>query len=114
MFKFRFILLPALLSLAVASMASARPRPAQATPPVAKPNCTHALCKIAGSVLWTAENVIDVAHVSLDAADVALKFAGPVKVLVPVEKVVSVADSGVAYVDTATEHAELYLFGINN
>ena len=101
-----------ILALLFAPTLHAHPRPAQT--PAPKPSCSHALCKIAGTVIFAAEGGIDAIHGALDVANRGLIAAGPVKILIPVQKIVGVADSGAAFVDTATEHAENYLFGVSN
>jgi hypothetical protein len=113
--KSRFILLPALLALSLFStVASAHPKPQVAAVAAVKPTCSHAICRVAGVVLFAVEDGIDVVHGTLDIASKGLAAVAPVKVLIPVQYVVTEADAIVAKVDTGAEHAEQFLFGVSN
>lgn len=80
--------------------------------PVTKPART--LKSTLGAIVFVFENGVDFVHMTLDVTDKGLIALGPVSILVPVEKVVAYVDKDVAYVDTATEHAQVYLFGTSN
>lgn len=93
---------------------AASPSPKPGVTSHAPTSCTHAFCKVVGGILFVAEDGIDVVHGALDVANKGLAAVAPVKVLVPVQYVVSAADSIAAKVDTGTEAAERYLFNQSN
>jgi hypothetical protein len=70
-----------------------------------------------GTVVFATENVVDVVHAGLHAADVgltAVSLQGKIPVLDEAQAVVAVADKDAAKLDSWLERQELYLFGKSN
>jgi hypothetical protein len=85
------------------------------TAPVAHP--LKSLKATFGTIVFATENVVDVAHLGLAAADRAfdaLSIQGKVPVLDSIYGFVSAANTDSGKLDTWLEKQEMYLFGTSN